>query len=117
MRTRGASNTEPQRTLPMKRSQICAAAVFVAVAVIDACAGAARPSAQPVTQAASQAAPLTSGDVAAMSKASRDSARYPYTEADIHFMSGMIAHHAQAIKMAKLAPKNDASPSVRTLCD
>ena len=105
----------------MKRSQFCGAAVLVVAMVLGACASAApRPTQsapQAVSQAASQAAPLTSGDIAAMAKASRDSARYPYTEADIHFMSGMIAHHAQAITMARLAPKNDASPSVRTLCD
>ena len=26
--------------------------------------------------------------------------RYPYTEADVHFVTGMISHHAQAIVMA-----------------
>ncbi len=33
-----------------------------------------------------------------------------YTEADVHFMQGMIAHHAQAIYMANLAAAHDASP-------
>jgi uncharacterized protein (DUF305 family) len=105
----------------MTRSQFRAAAALMVAVALGACASAGRPAAQtapqPVTQSASQSAPLTSGDIAARAKASRDSARYPYTEADIHFMSGMIAHHAQAIKMARLAPTNDASPSVRTLCD
>ena len=32
-----------------------------------------------------------------------------YTVADVHFMQGMIAHHAQAIAMSKIAYKNDAS--------
>ncbi len=44
-----------------------------------------------------------------------DSARNPYTDGDIHFMSGMISHHAQAIVMARWAEPNGASPSVRTL--
>ena len=35
-----------------------------------------------------------------------------YTEADIRFMQGMIAHHAQAIFMSKLAPSRGASPRV-----
>ncbi|HEV8356656.1 MAG TPA: DUF305 domain-containing protein [Gemmatimonadales bacterium] len=52
-----------------------------------------------------------------VAKASADSARYPYTEADIRFMSGMIAHHAQAIVMAGWAPSHGAGPSVRTLCE
>ncbi len=55
------------------------------------------------------------GDDAAMAKARADSARYPYTAADIHFMSGMIAHHSQAIVMSKWAPSHGASPSVLTL--
>jgi uncharacterized protein (DUF305 family) len=56
-------------------------------------------------------------ELAAIAKARADSARYPYTGADIHFMSGMIAHHAQAIVMAGWAASHGAGPSVRTLCD
>ena len=40
-----------------------------------------------------------------------------YTEADVHFMAGMIGHHAQAIKMAGWAPTHGASQSVRALCE
>ena len=50
-------------------------------------------------------------------RARADSARYPYTDADIRFMSGMIGHHAQAIVMAGWAPSHGASVSVRTLCE
>jgi uncharacterized protein (DUF305 family) len=35
--------------------------------------------------------------------------------ADVHFMSAMIGHHAQAIVMAEKAPTHAASPSIRTL--
>lgn len=42
--------------------------------------------------------------------------RYPYTQADIDFMDGMIAHHSQAIVMAKWAPTHGASDAVQTLC-
>jgi uncharacterized protein (DUF305 family) len=101
----------------MTLSQFRAVVVLVVAVAVGACSNAPPPASQPTPQLAAQSAPLTSGDIAARAKASRDSARYPYTEADIHFMTGMIAHHAQAIKMASLAPKNDASPSVRTLCD
>ena len=57
------------------------------------------------------------GDAVAISRASADSARYPYTEADIRFMSGMISHHAQAIKMARWAPTHGASPAVVRLTE
>jgi uncharacterized protein (DUF305 family) len=33
-----------------------------------------------------------------------------YTAADVHFMQGMIAHHAQAIYMSRLAVSRGASP-------
>lgn len=39
-----------------------------------------------------------------------------YNQADVHFMTGMIGHHAQALVMAGLAPKNEASPAIRVLC-
>lgn len=38
-----------------------------------------------------------------------------FTAADVHFMQGMIAHHAQAIAMSKLAYKNGANPKVTFL--
>jgi uncharacterized protein (DUF305 family) len=46
-----------------------------------------------------------------------DSGRPSYTPADVHFMSGMIGHHAQAVLMAGWAPTHDASQSVRALCE
>jgi uncharacterized protein (DUF305 family) len=56
-------------------------------------------------------------ELAAIAKARADSARYPYTAADVHFMSGMIGHHAQAIEMAGWAPTHGAGPAVRVLCE
>lgn len=44
-----------------------------------------------------------------------DSSRMNFTQADVDFMTGMIAHHAQALIMSRLAPENDASRSVQTL--
>ncbi|MGQ0648625.1 MAG: DUF305 domain-containing protein [Gemmatimonadaceae bacterium] len=43
--------------------------------------------------------------------------RLPYTAADVHFMSGMIGHHAQAIAMAGWAVGHGARASVRTLAE
>ncbi len=38
-----------------------------------------------------------------------------YTKADVEFMQGMIAHHAQAIVMSRLAEANGANPQVLKL--
>ncbi len=43
--------------------------------------------------------------------------RYPFTEADVDFVTGMISHHAQAIVMANWAPTHDASDAIRRLCE
>jgi uncharacterized protein (DUF305 family) len=70
--------------------------------------------------AAAQAIPAPStvpGEMAAIARARADSARYPYTAADIHFMSAMIGHHAQAIVMASMAPSHAASSSVKILAE
>jgi uncharacterized protein (DUF305 family) len=39
----------------------------------------------------------------------------PYTKADVEFMQGMIAHHAQAVYMSRLAVGHGASPKVLAL--
>jgi uncharacterized protein (DUF305 family) len=46
-------------------------------------------------------------------QARRDSLRRPYVTADIEFMAGMIAHHAQAVKMAGWAESHGASKSLQ----
>ena len=39
----------------------------------------------------------------------------PYTKADVEFMQGMIAHHAQAIVMSRMAESHGANPQVLKL--
>jgi uncharacterized protein (DUF305 family) len=56
-------------------------------------------------------------EAAAIAKAKADSARYPYTAADVHFMTAMIGHHAQAIVMSEWAPTHRATSSVRILAE
>lgn len=80
---------------------------------LGACGGASRPAASISPLAPSSEA---QGPAAAVARARVDSARHPYTAADVYFMSHMIAHHAQAIVMAKWAPSHGASSTVRVLC-
>jgi uncharacterized protein (DUF305 family) len=88
-------------------------AALVAAIALTACTSAPREAARTAPQ------PATAGqsDSAAIAKARADSARYPYTAADIHFMSGMISHHAQALVMARWAPTHDANPAVQRLAE
>lgn len=55
------------------------------------------------------------GAEGARARAKTDSVRYPYTAADIAFMTGMIHHHAQAIVISKWAVSHGASASVQRL--
>jgi uncharacterized protein (DUF305 family) len=54
--------------------------------------------------------------VSGVEQARRDSVRRPYTAADIEFMSGMIGHHAQAVKMASWAESHGASRALQIFC-
>jgi uncharacterized protein (DUF305 family) len=42
---------------------------------------------------------------------------YPYSDADVAFMTGMIPHHAQAVIMAGWAPTHGARKDVAILCE
>jgi uncharacterized protein (DUF305 family) len=90
-------------------------AVILAATSSAACSHATRQSSMR-DLAAPLAIPSGVATPGAIAKARADSARYPYTAADIHFMAGMIGHHSQAIVMARWAPTHGASESVRTLC-
>ncbi len=80
---------------------------------LAACGTTSRPPEGPTPRPAAPA----QGELAAIAKARADSARYPYTEADVHFMSAMIGHHAQAIVMAGWAATHGASPAVQRLAE
>src|ERR1043166_1472363 len=43
--------------------------------------------------------------------------QFPYSDADVEFMSGMIPHHAQAVIMAGWAPTHGARHDVAVLCE
>jgi uncharacterized protein (DUF305 family) len=57
----------------------------------------------------------STAELEAIYRARIDSARHRFTDADVDFMTGMIAHHAQALVMAALAPTHGAGQAVRTL--
>jgi uncharacterized protein (DUF305 family) len=46
-----------------------------------------------------------------------DLVRYPYSEADVNFMAGMIPHHAQAVVIAGWAKSHGARPELQVLCE
>lgn len=95
-------------TPPSPRTRRPLAAAFALVGLVVA-----------VPRAHAQAAPTAAraGDSAAVARARADSARYPYTAADVQFMTMMIGHHAQAVAMSRMAPTHGASPAVRRLAD
>jgi uncharacterized protein (DUF305 family) len=41
----------------------------------------------------------------------------PHTQADVHFMTGMIPHHAQAVLIAGWAASHGARADIRILCE
>lgn len=88
--------------------------VAIGGSILMGCAGQTAPVTTP-----SPMAVVSQPDPAALERgiaqARADSARYPYTEADLRFMVGMISHHAQAIVMARLAESNGARREVVTL--
>jgi uncharacterized protein (DUF305 family) len=91
-------------------TRVTRAALLTASVVLAACAT------RKTAQTSRDPAPVAiTGNVAAAANAKTDANRYPFTEADVKFMSGMIHHHAQAITMSKLAPTHGASSSLQTL--
>ena len=90
------------------------AATLLTAATLGACSSATHAAAPAPSEPASA---TTQGPAAAIAKASADSARYPYTAADVHFMSAMIGHHAQAIVMSGWAATHGADPAVQRLAD
>lgn len=95
-----------------RRRPLAALLASSLIVVAAACGGAGRQSMRTTPAPSAQA----QGEAAAIARARADSIQHPYTKADIDFMTGMIAHHSQAIIMAKWAPTHGASPQVRTLC-
>lgn len=60
---------------------------------------------------------IVAGSTLVAPSAAGQAAVPPYVQADVNFMTGMIGHHAQAVKIAGWAPTHGASPSVVTLTE
>jgi uncharacterized protein (DUF305 family) len=84
--------------------------VLTALAVGTACAGSTPPPAASPDTAAS-AGPDTTRDPVALA----DSLRNSFTAADVEFMTGMIAHHAQALVMARMIPTHTSNGPLQVL--
>lgn len=111
-RLKGGDAT-PQRTgsaVPMSALGL----LMVVGSVTTACAQSGQSSAPTPTPASVPAASITSP--ATVPAAGTATTPAP-NAADVHFMSGMIGHHAQALVMAGWAPSHGASASVRTLAE
>jgi uncharacterized protein (DUF305 family) len=74
-----------------------------------ACAASAQPGTPPAP------GPVSDAEFEEIFRARTDSARMRYTGADVHFMTSMIHHHAQALEMANLVEERTTNRQIRTL--
>jgi uncharacterized protein (DUF305 family) len=89
----------------------------LSLALLAACAPAAasRESAAVPVPPGLEALPPVTTTPYSIQVAREDSIRRPYTTADIEFMTGMIHHHSQAVKISEWAHTHGASESVQRL--
>lgn len=105
----------------MIRSSVRFIAIAFAVPLVAACGGPGAtetpspPPSGPTGQSAANPEGLTDAQIEAIYRERMEASRTRWTEADVHFMTGMIHHHAQAVQMSRLAPTHGASPAIRTL--
>jgi uncharacterized protein (DUF305 family) len=92
-----------------RRASVLALVTFSAAT----CLGASRQSAPPVVQPGAPGQPSKEISPAT----ARQLPRPGFTKADVAFMQGMIAHHAQAIEMTKLLETRTTSPDMRKLAE
>ncbi|HEU4565954.1 MAG TPA: DUF305 domain-containing protein [Gemmatimonadaceae bacterium] len=95
----------------MTRSHSRAMAALLALAAIAACRSGGAPAAAPAAVPAAVAANAAPAAVPAAP------ARRGYTEADVRFVQGMIAHHGQALEMTALVPGRASRPELRLLAE
>ena len=84
---------------------------FLLAIAVAGCGGASAKGGPPIVQ---PGAPGESARVITPEQA-RDVSKVGYTAADVRFMQGMIAHHAQAIEMTDLIAARTGSEDIRRL--
>jgi len=84
------------------------AAVLLFLAATPGCSSGGQP-------AVGSPVPSQASEFEALYRARRDSAAARFTEADVRFVRDMIAHHSQALVMARMAPTHGASPTIQIL--
>ena len=88
--------------------------LLAALALAGATACASAPAQSPVP---SPAPPTVRTSPEAIAKARADSLRYPYTAADVEFMTMMIGHHSQAVQIAGWAATHGANAAIQRLAE
>lgn len=73
------------------------------------------PTTQPTTAGGQRISEDSLAKLEALYHARIDSSRMRFTEADVRFMHGMIAHHAQAITMSRWAPERTDNESLQIM--
>lgn len=96
----------------MRVSSTKAIAIASFFLTLQACAGSTAATSSPPAPGADSP---DLAELEALYQARADSARMRYTQADVDFMRGMIAHHTQALVMSRLAPTHAGSDALRTL--
>ena len=97
----------------MIERQLSGVLVALLVGIFSAgCAGSESVSSEDASSGSSYG---STDELEALYRARVDSALSRYSEADVDFMTGMIAHHAQALVMAALAPTHGANEEIQTL--
>jgi len=105
----------------MNASLLRSIALLVVVGVASSCASAAGPAAGPSSTAPSGGPrivqPGAPGQASRTIEASELAAAQgiSYSEADVHFMQGMISHHAQALDMTALVRRLATTNAVRQM--
>jgi len=94
--------------------------LILGIATFPACAGAGPSSSGAPVEPAGTTSPADGQGpdlerLEALYQARADSARAHYHPADVDFMTGMIAHHAQAVLMSHWAPDRASRDAIRTL--